>query len=55
MSKRARAVWLFHGPKIRAQTEHVVRELLAKGSQQGAASAALQSLFERWRSAIGPG
>jgi hypothetical protein len=55
MSKRARTVWLLHGPKIRAQTDYVVRELLAKGSEQGAPSAALRSLFERWRSAIGPG
>jgi ketopantoate reductase len=55
MSARARQVWLLHGPKIRAQTEHVVRELLASGSEQAAPKAALQSLFERWRSAIGSG
>jgi ketopantoate reductase len=52
MSKRGRAVWLRHGPKIRAQTDYVVRALLARGLAQQAQITALQSLFARWRAAV---
>jgi ketopantoate reductase len=48
MSERGRQVWLRHGPKIRAQTDYVVRELLSLAHGQGAPTPALHALFERW-------
>jgi hypothetical protein len=53
MSARGREVWLRHGPKIRAQTEYIARELLALGLAQRAPISALRGLFDRWRAAFG--
>jgi ketopantoate reductase len=53
LGPKGREAWLHHGPKIRPQTDHVVRELLALQRKAGPAPAAnaLQRLFQRWLAA----
>jgi hypothetical protein len=50
---RARALWRVHGPKIRAQNEHVTRELLAQAERVGTPAPALGALFARFRARTG--
>lgn len=54
MSKRGAEVWRRHGPKIRAQTEYIARELLALGKARGAPMAALTRLVALSRQAQTP-
>ena len=49
MGPRGREVWRHHGPKIRQQTEYVVRELLARATAQSRSMLELRSLFARWQ------
>jgi 2-dehydropantoate 2-reductase len=53
MSARGRQVWLRHGPKIRAQTDYIARELLRLGRARGLPTAALTRLFERSQRELG--
>ncbi len=48
MSARGREVWLRHGPKIRAQTEYITRQLIELGEREGVATERLNALYERW-------
>lgn len=49
MGREAREVWLYHGPKIRDQTDAFVRELLQLAQREAPRPAALSRLFERWQ------
>jgi ketopantoate reductase len=49
MGPKGREVWLHHGPKIRGQTDDIVRKLLAEAEASSRATPALGDLFERWR------
>lgn len=46
MGAKGREVWLRHGPKIRPQTDAIVRELLARAPER---TPALSGLHDRWR------
>jgi 2-dehydropantoate 2-reductase len=50
MGDKGRMTWLVHGPKIRAQTDAIVREIAAASSAETPAPV-LSKLFERWRAA----
>lgn len=51
MTPEGREVWLYHGPKIREQTDAFVREILAQHAEGTRPPAALSRLFERWQRA----
>lgn len=53
MSARGREVWLRHGPKIRAQTEYITRQLIELGETAGNATPRLRELYSRWQGGLG--
>jgi ketopantoate reductase len=49
MGVKGREVWRHHGPKIRGQTDDIVRKLLDEAGAAALPTSALTDLFERWR------
>ena len=44
--------WLHHGPKIRPQTDAIVRQLVHELEQRGAPAHALRALQQRWQASL---
>jgi hypothetical protein len=53
MGARAAALWLQHGPKVRAQTGFVLRDLLERAQRQGGSVPALAQLYAAWQAQRG--
>ena len=51
MGPAGRRTWLHHGPKIHAQTDYIVRDLVARAAAAALPVAALTRLFARWQAA----
>jgi ketopantoate reductase len=49
MGARAQELWRQHGPKLRAQTDYVLGDLLERARRQERALPALTRLYARWR------
>ena len=49
MGPSGREVWRHHGPKISAQTDYVVRDLIARANAAAIPLRALPPLFARWQ------
>lgn len=52
MGRKGREVWLHHGPKIRPQTDAIVRQLVHELEQRGAPAHALRALQQRWQASL---